>query len=184
MTTTVVNDLVSTWDYIFYRNDNWYAKRLPRLNTKNNSVDSRVETLLKLYWQDYNTWKTIANKYWIKVEVAVAIAWADTHLWYALKTKNNIGNVGNNDRWDTRTPKTLEQWIEAIFQTLNNGYLWNKQTVWDLSFAWSCKIDCSKAYATSPQHRQNNVLNLLSLIYMKKINPDFTFRIEKEWEKE
>lgn len=176
MTTTVVNDVVSKWDYIYYRNKDGIAKRLPKIETTNNSVESRTETILKLYWQDYSLRKRLADKYWIKVEVAVAIAWADTHLWYAVKTENNIGNVWNTDSWKTRTPETLEQWIEAIFSTLNNKYLWNKQTIWDLNYAWDCKIDCDKVYATSNNNWQNNVLNMLSLIYMKKIDPEFTIR--------
>ena len=110
------------------------------------------------------------------MEVAVAIAFADTHLWKATKTPMNLGNVGNNDRWDTRTPDTLEQWIEAIFHTLNNQYLWEKQTIWDLSYAWDCQIRCDKVYATSPENWNNNVLNSLSNIYRKQIDPEFMFR--------
>lgn len=174
---SVVEDLTGLWEYVFYVNSDGRAKTLPKLETKNTSVESRTETLLKLYWQNYNTWKTIADKHWIKVEVAVAIAWADTHLWYAIKTENNIWNVWNTDSGRTRTPNTLEQWIEAIFYTLNNKYLGNKQTIWDLSYAWDCKIDCTKVYATSNDNRQNNVLNLLSLIYMEKITADFEYRI-------
>jgi hypothetical protein len=52
---------------------------------------------------------------------------------------------------------------------LNGKYLKNKQTIGDLSFAGDCKIDCDKVYATSPENRQNNILNCLSLIYMKQI---------------
>lgn len=163
--------------YVVYRvNKDWYAKPLPKLKTKNTSIESRTETLLRLYWQDYKLWKRLADIHWIKLEVAVAIARSDTHLWMAMKTDNNIWNVLNTDSGNTRTPDTLEQWIEAIFHTLNNQYLWEKQTIGDLSFAWDCKIRCDKVYATSNENRQNNILNILSLLYMKQIDATFLFR--------
>lgn len=106
----------------------------------------------------------------------VAIAFADTHLWYALKSTNNIWNVGNNDRGSVVEYDSIESWIIAIAYTLNNKYLGNKQTIGDLSFAWSCQIDCTKVYATSNQNWELNVLNTLSNIYRYNINPDFKFR--------
>ena len=121
-------------------------------------------------------WNRQWVKYGIKTEVLVCIAFADTHLGYATKSTNNVGNVGNNDRWDTVAFATLEKGIWAIWYTLNNWYLGNKQTIWDLSFAWDCKIDCSKVYATSNSNWQNNVLNCLSNIYQKQIWPDFIFK--------
>lgn len=154
------------------------TKQLPKIITTNNDVESRTTVFLKLYWQDYNVWRKYAQKHYIRTEVAMCIAWADTHLWYATKTKNNLWNVGNTDSGRTRTPDTLEQWIEAIFHTLNNQYLWEKQTIWDLSYAWDCNIDCDKVYATSNENRQNNVLNCLSLIHKKQIWPEFQFRAD------
>jgi hypothetical protein len=106
----------------------------------------------------------------------VAIAFADTHLGYATKSTNNVGNVWNNDRWDIVSYDTIEQGISAIAYTLNNKYLWNKQTIGDLSFAGSCKIDCSKVYATSNENWQNNLINTISNIYQKQIYADFNFR--------
>lgn len=163
-----------SWNYILYKNKDWYAKPQPSL--KSYWVENRTQELLHKYWHDYMLWEKLANNHWIKTEVVVAIAFADTHLWYATKTKNNIGNVGNTDSGKTRTPDTLEQWISAIFSTLNNKYLWDKQTIWDLSYAWWCKIRCDKVYATSNSNRQNNVLNTLSNIYQQKITEDFKFR--------
>lgn len=164
---------------IYYRvNKEGKAKKQPKIIAT--GVENRTRVFLKLYWQDYNTRKKLADKHWIKVEVAVAIAFADTHLWYATKTTNNIWNVGNTDNGRTRTPDTLEQWIEAIFSTLNWRYLGNKQAIGDLSYAWDCKIDCTKVYATSNENRQNNVLNSLSNIYREQIWPEFIFRKNNE----
>lgn len=159
---------------IYKVNKDGRAKPQPKLYSS--WVEARTKEMLKKYWQDYRIWNRLWSKHFIKTEVAVCIAFADTHLWYATKTTNNVWNVWNNDRWDTRTPKSLEQWIEAIYLTLNNKYLWMKQTIWDLSFAWSCKNNCSKVYATSNSNRENNVLNCLSNIYQTQIESDFNFR--------
>jgi len=132
---------------------------------------------LKLYWHDYKL--RVSNSKNIKTEVLVCIARADTHLWYALKSTNNVWNVWNNDRGDIVNFWTLKQWIRAITNTLNNKYLWNKQTIGDLSFAGDCKIDCDRVYATSNDNRSNNTLNCLSLIYRQQIWPDFEFRLDK-----
>ena len=106
----------------------------------------------------------------------MAISFADTHLWYATKWTNNLGNVWSFDRGWTYNYKTVEGGIEAIFYTLNNKYLGNKQTIWDLSYAGSCKIDCDKVYATSNENRENNILNTLSNIYQTQIDQNFLFR--------
>ncbi len=159
---------------IYRVNSNGITKPLPRLETKNNSIENRTAIFLKIYWHNYNQWKT--NSLNIKTEVLVCIAWADSHLWYALKWENNVGNVWNNDRWNIVHYKTLDDWIRAIARVLNWTYLKNKQTIGDLSLAWDCKIDCKYIYASDKEARQNNTLNCLSLIYNKQINSDFIFR--------
>ena len=159
---------------IYRVNSDWRAKPLPKLETKNNSIENRTATFLKIYWHDYTQWKN--NSLNIKTEILVCIAWADSHLWYALKWENNVGNVGNNDRWNVVHYKTLDDWIKAIARVLNGRYLKNKQTIGDLSFAGDCKTDCKYVYATSNSTRQNNVINCLSLIHNRQINPDFIFR--------
>ena len=171
-----MNDVVNTGTRIIYTNSEGKAKKQPKLVTKNNSIESRTETYLKLFKQDYNEWKIVGSNRWIKTEVLVCIAFADTHLGYAMKSENNIGNVGNNDRWDTISYNNRLAGIMAIWATLSNKYLWNKKTIGDLSYAWWCKIDCWKVYASSNDNRQNNVLNCLSNIYNKVITQDFTFR--------
>lgn len=133
------------------------------------------------YQQDwlvrYNAW--IQNK--IKPEVILCIARADSDLWKKLKSTNNFGNVGNNDRWDVVHFNSPRDWINAIGLTLNNKYQWMKQTIWDLTPSGKCTINCTKFYATSKENRNNNVLNCLSHIHNKKINEDFNFRISNEY---
>jgi hypothetical protein len=173
---SVVNDIVNTGTWIIYTNAEGRAKKQPKLITKNNSVESRTETYLKLFNQDYKEWSIVWVNRWVKTEVLVCIARADTHLGYAMKSENNFWNVGNNDRWDTVSYNSRLSGIMAIWAALSNKYLWKKETIGDLSYAWGCKIDCWKVYASSNDNRQNNVLNCLSNIHMKKITQDFTFR--------
>lgn len=161
---------------ITYRvNKDWQAKLLPDIElTDKMSIDSRLSKFLRYYWYWIKLrWDNSMN---IKTEVIVCIARADSHIWYALKGKNNVGNVWNNDRWDVVNYATLDDGIRAIARTLNNRYLWNKKTIWDLSGAWYCTTDCGKLYATSKENWNNNVLNCLSFIHQKQINPDFLFR--------
>jgi hypothetical protein len=164
----------SNTNVIYRVNHDGRSKQLPKLKTTNNSVYSRTSVFLSLY--GHNIWQWEAQSKNIKTEVLVCIAWADSHLWYALKGKNNVGNIWSFDRWGTYNFETLDQWIRAMTNTLNNQYLGIKQTIGDLNNAGDCKIDCDKMYATSTENRQNNTLNCLSLIYMKQINSDFIFR--------
>ena len=165
----------TTANRVYYRvNKDGRTKPQPKIVAT--GVENRTKVFLKLYWQDYSMRKKAGDMYWIKTEVLVAIAFADTHLGYATKTKNNVGNVWNTDSWRTWTPKSLQEWINAIAHTLNNKYFNTKQTIGDLSFAWNCTINCSKVYATSNQNWENNVLNTLSNIYRENVNPDFRFR--------
>jgi len=114
------------------------------------------------------------KKHWIKKELTVCIAWADSSLWKQLKSRNNIGNVGNNDRGQVVHYATIEWGIEAIYKVLNNRYLWHKQSVWSLS-PWGGGN--APFYATSPENWNNNVLNCLNTILDSSINESFNFRI-------
>ena len=165
----------TTTNRVYYRvNKNWYAKPLPKIVAT--GVENRTKVFLKLFWLQYTPRKNAWDRYKIKPQVLICIAWADTHLWYATKSKNNIWNVGNNDRWDTVEYDSIEKWINAIAYTLNNRYMWTKQIIGDLSFAGNCKTNCSKVYATSNSNRETNVSNCLSLLYKEQINANFEFR--------
>lgn len=171
----------SNTNVIYRVNSDGRAKPLPTIKTKNNSVYSRTSVFLSLHW--HNIWQWEAQSKNIKTEVLVCIARADSHLGYALKTKNNIGNIGNNDRWDTMEFETLDLGIRAITNTLNNQYLGRYTMIWELSqwgrtvlwLKW-CAEKWEYCYATSKENRNWNVLNCLSLINMKQIDETFTFR--------
>lgn len=162
-------------------NKDWRAKPLPRLETKNNSVESRTATFLKLYWHNYDQWKR--NSMNIKTEVLVCIAWADSHLGYALKWENNVGNIWNNDRWNVVHFSSLDSWIKAMAKWLNNTWLWRYNKIWELSQWWRtelwlkwCAEKWEFCYATSPDNWNNNVLNCLSLIHNKQIDENFIYK--------
>lgn len=146
--------------------------------------EDRIIELFKWFW--YSTWE--ANDLWdiyrsswrigrIRWEFIVCVAYADSSLGKALLTKNNPWNVGNNDRWDKQWFDTIEKWVYAIAQTLNNKYLWKKSTLIELSLhemnkAW---IPVDKFYA-SGKNRAMNVSNCLWMIHDKDVWLDFNYR--------
>lgn len=142
----------------FRTNSEWKAKALP-------NVEPTLEAFAKEYGQNPQDFIDAGNKWNIKPEVILCIARADTDLWRAMKSKNNIGNVGNNDRWDTIEYATMREWIFKIWEALNNWYLWNKQWIQDLSRYGNCETDCKYIYASSTENWENNVMNCLNFLY-------------------
>jgi len=168
-------------------NSDGRAKPLPRLETKNNGVESRTATFLKLYWHNYNEFKE--NAWNVKVDVLTCIAWSETSLWLANKSSHNIFNCWNNDRWDT---KCFNSDWEAIRYTvrycLNWTYSKHKTTISHLYPNHpdsTCNNNrdewCRYVYASSKDNAMNNVLNCLSLIHNKQIDPDFTIKTNWMW---
>jgi len=109
----------------------------------------------------------------IDKDVVICIAFAESTLGHYLSTSNNIGNVGNNDRWD-RVPFTSAYiGARAIPVTLNNSALGAYHTINQLS-RYGNKD--GMIYASSPINRQTNVLKCLSQIKWYYIPEDFPFR--------
>lgn len=162
-------------------------KNIPRITWE--TIDDRAKQLLDTAWIWYTlpTWKKLWEKYKIDYTLPIAIAWSDSHLWLALKSKNNVGNVGNNDRWETREYATIEQGIEAIFWHLTYGtYMKGHTTLSTLSWEWrkrTGKVTCSqekihtqKCYASSATHWSTNVVNMLSVLHNEQVDENFLFR--------
>lgn len=167
-------------------NSNWFSQEYKHLYSV--WTEWRVQELLSMYptvADTYPIWVEMEDKYKIKKELAIAIAKADSSLWNELKTTNNIGNVGNNDRWDTVHYQDIKDWIEAIFITLNNKYLKDIYNIWYLSEWWrkvldwpSCKEPWVFCYATSEENWNINVINTLRLLYNdSSIDETFQFRL-------
>lgn len=110
----------------------------------------------------------------IDKDMVICIAFAESTLGHYLSTAGNIGNVGNNDRWDRVWFSSAYVGARAIPLTLNNGYLWAYHTINQLSRYGNKE---GKIYASSPINRQTNVLKCLSQIKGYYIPEDFPFRI-------
>lgn len=155
-----------------------------------NTTDERAKEFLDRVGLGHTlpTWKAFWEKYWIDYTLPMAIAFADSHLWKALKSTNNLGNIGNNDRWDVVHYATLDAWIEAIFRSLKYGkYMQGHTIIGTLSGEgrkrmWlpSCteeKDYRKKCYATSMWVWSTNVTNALSVIHNKQIDETYNFRL-------
>ena len=88
-------------------------------------MEDRMWHILSLYGlgHTYKMWIDTGSRRGIKPEVLVCIAWADSDLGAMLKSRNNIGNVGNNDRGMIVEYESMNAGIEAIGRVLNNQYL-------------------------------------------------------------
>src|SRR5574343_406097 len=130
-----------------------------------------------------DTFRKVGDLYKIKPEVLVAIAQADSSLGNALKTSNNIGNVNNNDRGNTKHYATLEAAIEAMGEVLNNQYLGGYNRIGELSNGGRTKLGMKPCgieghcYATSPLNwNKNVVLALQDMFKNTSIDETFNFR--------
>ena len=133
-----------------------------------------MKQLLSAYGKDnYATRETVGQIHRVYPEVLICIAYADSSLGRFLKTDNNFGNAGNNDRGDTKSFVNPAQGIDAIASVgLESTYLRSRQSVMELS-PYGGKP--GPYYATSPENWGVNVLNCLGMVYDKKVD-DFPIR--------
>lgn len=147
----------------------WEKRPLPYIEW--DTVIARTKNFIKLYWYSYNGFINTS----IKEEVLVCIAWAEW-FWKDSWSTGNIMNCWNNDRWDRVSFNNYKDSVSCAVNRLNWKWLWNKQTIWDLSYRWNWTIDMEYIYASSNSKREINVLNCLWKIYNKNISPSFEFR--------
>lgn len=155
-------------NYKWRVNSEWKSKFPAEL------LGNNFNEVITNHWLSLWYWDELEAKYKINKEVVLCIAWADSSLWRALKTKYNYWNVGNNDRGDRVEFSSEKAWIEAIFAVLNNKYLKDKITIGSLSAWW---WGSAPLYATSKENWNINVLNCLSFLYKREIKEDFNFRL-------
>jgi hypothetical protein len=148
-------------------------------------VDARAKQLLEAYTFDnrfgltpgygWELFKKVGNRYGIKPEFLVCIAKADSSLGKSLKTNNNIGNVGNNDRGDRVHLPDIGAGIDHIGKVLTNRYLSYKQSIGSL---YPTGGGTAPYYSTSPEgNAYNNVRNCLAEINNNPtVNADWKFR--------
>ncbi len=154
----------------------WTHQEMPTLTW--NDSHERFKELATAYWLDASQIRAVENHYWIKEWVILCITVAETSWWNRWYWWKNIWSVWSNDRWDRPTYALMEAWLEEIWKTLNNRYLWSKKTLWCLSNAWSCKEsnDNWSRYATSESSREKNMTACLSTIYWPINASDFNIR--------
>jgi len=123
----------------------------------------------------WELFKKVGDRYHIKPEFLVCVAKADSSLGRWLKTDNNIGNVGNNDRGNRVSLPSIGAGIDHIGLVLTNKYLGYKQSVGSLSPVGGGD---SPYYSTSKEGNwYNNVRNCLAEIYNdSSVGPNFMFR--------
>ena len=157
-------------------NASWDAQEMPEIEW--NDSHEKFKNLATAYWLDASQIRAVENHYWITEWVILCITIAETSWWNRWAWWKNIWSVWSNDRWDRPTYALMESWLEDIWKTLTNRYLWKKQTLWCLSNAWSCKEtnDNWKRYATSESHRENNMKSCLSTIYWNIDPANFSIR--------
>ena len=157
-------------------NASWDAQEMPIVEW--NDSHEKFKNLATAYWLDASQIRAVENHYWIKEWVILCITIAETSWWNRWAWWKNIWSVWSNDRWDRPTYALMESWLEDIWKTLTNRYLWKKQTLWCLSNAWSCKEtnDNWKRYATSESHREKNMTACLSTIYWSIDPATFSIR--------
>lgn len=157
-------------------NESWDAQEMPEIQWSDEH--EKFKKLSEAYWLDASQIRAVENHYWIKEWVILCITVAETSWWNRGAWWKNIWSVWSNDRWDRPTFALMESWLEAIWKTLNNQYLWRIQTLWCLSNAWSCQSRDDKwyRYATSDSSRENNMKACLSTIYWSIDPANFSIR--------
>jgi murein DD-endopeptidase MepM/ murein hydrolase activator NlpD len=124
-------------------------------------------------YADIVLWESAAEGTNVDVDLWICIWYAETSMGRNFASANNIGNVGNNDRWDRVDKDSPLEWARSIYNTLNNRYLWHYQTIYELSGYgnkdWAI-------YASSEYNWQKNVSRCLSTIKWYIVPEDFPFR--------
>lgn len=109
----------------------------------------------------------------VDMDLGICIGLAETSLGRYFASANNIGNVGNNDRGDRVDVISPLAGATSIFQTLNNSFLGDYYTIYELSGFGN---KGGAIYASSPYNRQKNVSRCLSSIKGYIVPEDYPFR--------
>lgn len=169
-----------------------YSQDLQKLETQNVTNDMLLSfenervlnqftiqnELAKRYDLDWNMLSNIDKKYGLKEWTTLCIAIAETWWWKKWRWRPWCWNYWNVWR---KCFKSSQEWLEAIWKTLNNKYLRNNETIWCLSSAWVCilpKASKSRYAMDRSWNRQKNIIGCFYKIYKTKINPK-TFNLHE-----
>lgn len=141
------------------------------------TVDERAQNFLWSYavgiYKPLTFWDNAVLETNIDRDMVICVAFAESTLGRYLSTNGNIGNVGNNDRWDRFAFWSALAGARAIAHTLNNQYLGDYHTINQLSRYGNPD---GMIYASSPINWQTNVTKCLSQIKWYYVPEDFPFR--------
>ena len=159
-----------------FRVRKWYeyakAKKSWRVFNLNGITEvDRQKDLIQRYthpnFRDWNMWVEESLNWNIDPTFVMCVGLAESWLWRNTLTKNNVGNIGNNDRWDKREFNTPREGVYAMIRTFNNKYLWGHTEIQQLSRYGNKE---GTIYASDPVHWHANVTKCMSSIkwyYMK-----------------
>lgn len=137
----------------------------------------RFENLVKYYavWFWPEVFVEVWRRYKIAEELLACIAYAETHIGNDNKSKNNIMNYWNNDRWQKVAFATVLDNVMAAAHWLREWtYLSKNRLLWELS-NWGraslwlkpCETKWVYCYATSWVNWRWNVNDCLTFIHWK-----------------
>lgn len=138
----------------------------------------RQKYLLNTYavgpFRDWDIWVEEAVAGGIDPTFMMCVWLAETSLWKHLKSAYNIGNVGNNDRGDTRDFQNARSGVAAMTATFNNRYLGKYTTIDQLS-RYGNKT--GSIYASSEFNWHNNITKCMSHVKGEYISDNHPFRL-------
>ncbi|MCH8518401.1 peptidoglycan DD-metalloendopeptidase family protein [Candidatus Gracilibacteria bacterium] len=126
-------------------------------------------------FRDWNMWVESSLAGGIDPTFMMCVGLAESGLGRHLKSKNNIGNVGNNDRGDTRDFPTPRSAIVAMVSTFNNRFLGHYTEIQQLS-RYGNKI--GTIYASSDFNWHNNITRCMSHVKGEYIPDHYSFRTQ------
>ncbi len=139
----------------------------------------RQKYLLSTYavgpFSDWDIWVEEALAWGIDPTFMMCVGLAETSLGKHLKSAYNIGNVGNNDRGDTKDFVNARSWVAAMTATFNNKYLSKYMTIDQLS-RYGNKT--GSIYASSEFNWHNNITKCMSHVKGQYIRDEYPFRVD------
>jgi murein DD-endopeptidase MepM/ murein hydrolase activator NlpD len=145
-----------------------------------NTLNERRSQYLAAYgFGDFgklSLWQDAAAGHAVDMDMGICIATAESSMWRNLSSSWNVGNVGNNDRWDRIDLWGPLEWASLIFYALENEYLWNYPTIFNLSWYGNKKW---AIYASSEINWQRNIMKCLTAIKGYRVPEEYPIRLMK-----
>lgn len=144
--------------------------------TKGTSTQERFANFLAEYgvgiYADPLFWEDAAQGQGVAPHFLACIGLAETSF-KNFKSSNNIGNVGNDDAWNTVIFASPAEGAKYIGKTLNNQHLHQYNTIAELNGMFNPE---GKNYATSRKNWQTNLINCMSTIEWFFVPDNYPFR--------